>query len=103
MHLAIVTLIIGYVIWAFIAYSRGQNPAKQILNMSVIDERIGQPATWGTMLLRGWVIDGLLGQVTFGLFNLVSAFWIFSGESTQRLTDKMVKTLVVDAPAGLPA
>jgi uncharacterized RDD family membrane protein YckC len=99
----IVTLGIGYLIWAFIAYGRGQNPAKQILNMYVIDEQSGQAASWGTMLLRGWVIDGLLGQVTFGLFSLVSAFWIFSGDSTQRLTDKMVKTLVVDAPAGLPA
>lgn len=101
--LVIVTLVIGYVIWAFIAYGRGQNPAKQILNMYVIDERTSQPASWGTMFLRGWVIDGVLGNVTFGLFNLVSAFWIFSGDSNQRLTDKMVNTLVVDAPAGLPA
>jgi uncharacterized RDD family membrane protein YckC len=101
--LMIVTLLIGYVIWAFIAYGRGQTPAKQVLKMYVIDERTGRPASWGTMFLRGWVIDGLLGQVTFGLFGLVSALWIFSGDRHQRLTDKMVKTVVVDAPGGLPA
>ena len=100
--LIVVTLVIGYVIWAFIIYGRGQTPAKQLLGMYVVDEKTGQPATWGTMFLRGWVIDGILGQVTFGIFGLVSAFWIFSGDTHQRLTDKMVKTVVVDAPNGLP-
>ncbi len=101
--LIIVTLGIGYLIWAFVAYGRGQTPAKQVLKMYVLDERTGRPAGWGTMFLRGWVIDGLLGQITFGVFGLVSALWIFSGETHQRLTDKMVKTIVVDAPDGLPA
>jgi len=100
--LVLVTLFIGYVIWAFIAYSKGQNPAKQLLNMYVIDDRTGQPATWGTMFVRGFLIDGVLGQVTFGIFGLVSTFWIFAGDTRQRLTDKMVHTVVVDAPNGLP-
>jgi uncharacterized RDD family membrane protein YckC len=101
--LMIVTLGIGYLIWAFIAYGQGQTPAKQVLKMYVVDERTGLPASWGTMFLRGWIIDGLLGQITFGVFGLVSALWIFSGDTHQRLTDKMVKTIVVDAPNGLPA
>lgn len=101
--LMLVTLIIGYVIWAFMIYGRGQTPAKQVLNMYVIDERTGRPATWGTMFLRGWIIDGVIGQLTVGLFGLVSALWIFSGDKHQRLTDKMVHTIVVDAPNGLPA
>lgn len=100
--LMIVTLVIGYVIWAFIVYGRGQTPAKQLLDMYVVDERTGLPASWGTMFVRGWVIDGFVGQVTFGLFGLVSALWIFSGDTHQRLTDKMVHTIVVDAPNGLP-
>ena len=101
--LIFVTLGIGYLIWAFIAYGRGQTPAKQLLNMYVVDERTGRPATWGVMFLRGWIIDGLLGQITFGVFGLVSALWIFSGDTHQRLTDKIVKTIVVDAPNGLSA
>ena len=100
--LMIVTLGIGYMIWALVVYGRGQTPAKQLLNMYVVDERTGRAATWGTMFLRGWVIDGLLGMLTSSLFSLVSAVWIFVGDKHQRLTDKMVNTLVVDAPNGLP-
>jgi uncharacterized RDD family membrane protein YckC len=99
--LVIVTLGIGYMIWALIVYGQGQTPAKQLLNMYVIDERTGQVASWGTMFVRGFVIDGLVGLFTLGLFDLVSALWIFSGDRRQRLTDKMVNTIVVDAPGGL--
>ena len=100
--LMVVTLFIGYAIWALFVYGRGQTPAKQLLNMYVIDERTGQPASWGTMFVRGFAIDGLLGGLTGGLFNVVSALVIFGGDNNQRLTDKMVTTIVVDAPNGLP-
>jgi uncharacterized RDD family membrane protein YckC len=101
--LIVVTLVIGYIVWAFAIYGRGQTPAKQLLNMYVVDDRTGQPASWGTMFLRGWIIDGVLGQMTFGLFSLVSALWIFGNDKNQRLTDKMLNTLVIDAPSGFPA
>ena len=101
--LMFVTLFIGYVVWAAIVYERGQTPAKQLLKMYVVDEQTGRAASWGTMFLRGFVIDVLLSYVTGGVFGLVSALWIFSGDRNQRLTDKMVKTIVVDAPYGLPA
>jgi uncharacterized RDD family membrane protein YckC len=99
--LMIVTLVIGYVIWAAVIYERGQTPAKQLLGMYVIDQQTGRPPGWGRMFLRGFVIDGLLGALTSGVFGLISALWIFSGDSQQRLTDKMVGTIVVDAPNGL--
>lgn len=67
--------------------------------MYVIDTGTGRPATWGKMFLRGFVIDGLLNAVT-GIFGLISALWIFSNDEHQRLTDKMVSTVVVDAPNG---
>lgn len=99
--LFVVTLGIGYVIWALIAWNKGQTPAKQILKMYVIDIETGLPASWGKMFLRGFVLDGLLNSVTAGLFNLVSAIWIFTNPERQRLTDKIVNTIVVDAPNGL--
>ena len=99
--LVTVTLVIGYIIWAFIIYGRGQTPAKQLLNMYVLDERTGRAASWGTMFLRGFVIDGFL-PFFCGIWPLLSGLWIFSGDSRQRLTDKMVSTIVVDAPNGLP-
>ena len=99
--LIVVTLGIGYLIWAAIAYGKGQTPAKQILKMYVIDTETGLPATWGKMFLRGFVIDGVLNSITSGIFFLLSAIWIFTNPQRQRLTDLMLKTIVVDAPNGL--
>jgi uncharacterized RDD family membrane protein YckC len=93
-----VTLVIGYAIWATIVYGRGQTPTKQVLGMVVIDEVSGAPASWGTMFLRGVVIDILLNNFTCAIFGIVSACWIFGGgDRPQRLTDKMTNTLVVNA------
>ena len=78
-----------------------QTPAKQILKMYVIDTETGLPATWGKMFIRNVVIDGLLNSFTFGVFWLVSSIWIFTNPERQRLTDKIAKTIVVDAPNGL--
>jgi uncharacterized RDD family membrane protein YckC len=99
--LVMVTLGIGYLIWAAIAYGKGQTPAKQILKMYVIDTETGLPATWGKMFMRGFVLDGVVNGFTGGLFSLVSAIWIFTNPERQRLTDKILKTIVVDAPNGL--
>ena len=99
--LIVVTLGIGYLIWAAIAYGKGQTPAKQILKMYVIDTETGMQATWGKMFLRGFVIDGVLNSITSGIFFLLSAIWIFTNPQRQRLTDLMLKTIVVDAPNGL--
>lgn len=99
--LIVVTLGIGYLIWAAIAYGKGQTPAKQILKMYVIDTETGMPATWGKMFLRGFVIDGVLNSITSGIFFLLSAIWIFTNPQRQHLTDLMLKTIVVDAPNGL--
>jgi uncharacterized RDD family membrane protein YckC len=99
--LIVVTLGIGYLIWAAIAYGKGQTPAKQILKMYVIDTETGLPATWGKMFLRGFVIDGVLNSITGGVFSLISTIWIFTNPKRQRLTDLMLKTIVVDAPNGL--
>ena len=99
--LFVVTLGIGYVIWALIAWNKGQTPAKQLLKMYVIDVETGLPATWGKMFIRGFVLDGVLNSVTGGIFSLLSAIWIFTNPERQRLTDKIVKTIVVDAPNGL--
>ena len=95
-----VTLGIGYVIWTLIIWGRGQNPAKQVLGMYVIDLETGRPATWGKMFIRGFVIDGLLNLVTFFIFWVVSAVMIWSNPENRRATDQMVSTIVVDAPRG---
>jgi uncharacterized RDD family membrane protein YckC len=90
--LVVVTLGIGYLIWAAIAYGKGQTPAKQILKMYVIDTETGLPATWGKMFIRSF-IGNFLG--------IISAIWIFTNPERQCLNDKILNTIVVDAPNGL--
>lgn len=95
--LVVVTLFIGYLVWAVIAWSSGTTPAKQVLGMRVIDARSGAPATFGQMVMRQFVWTLVLGfgsSVTFGILGIVDAFFVF-GDTRQRLLDKMAGTLVV--------
>lgn len=99
--LMIVTLFIGYLIWAIIAWSRSTTPAKQLLGMKVIDAKTLQPASTGKMWLRQFVfafVFSIANSFTFGIFSLVDAFMIFAGDKRQRLLDRMVDTYVVDDP-----
>jgi hypothetical protein len=99
--LMIVTLLIGYLVWAVIAWSKSTTPAKQLLGMKVIDAKTMRPATTGKMWLRQFVfafVFGIINSITFGIFGLVDGFMIFGGDKRQRLLDRMVDTYVVDDP-----
>ncbi|HET9559115.1 MAG TPA: RDD family protein, partial [Actinomycetota bacterium] len=54
--LIIVTLVIGWLIWTLIVWSKGQTPGKQICGQRVVMKRTGRAATWGEMALRDFVI-----------------------------------------------
>jgi uncharacterized RDD family membrane protein YckC len=98
--LAIVTLGIGYLIWALAIYGRGQTPAKQLLGMRVVKLQTGQRASWGTMFLRDWVC---ITVVTFlsAFLLYIPLFWLLWDKKNQELWDKMVGTIVVNDSAGL--
>lgn len=97
--LFLVTLGIGWLIWAIIVMSRGQTPAKQLLHMRVLNVDDGHAASWGKMFLRDvlakWVI-GLVAGVTF--IGIILYFWLCWDDKNQELWDKMVGTVVVDDP-----
>ena len=101
--LIIVTLIIGWLVWTLIVWSKGQTPGKQICGQRVVMKRTGRAATWGEMALRDFVIRGLaigiIGQLTCGIFSLVATFMIFSTYH-ETLWDKWAGTLVVDDREG---
>jgi len=86
--LAIVTLGIGYLIWALVLYGRGQTPAKQLLGMRVVKLQTGQRASWGTMFLRDWVCI----TVVTGLSAFLCTSRCFGSFGTRRTRslDKMV-------------
>src|SRR5262245_61877134 len=74
--LVVVTLGIGWLIWSFIVWSKGQTPAKSLLGMRCVITTSGGVAGWGTMFLREIVGKGLIGTITFGITSLVSCFMI---------------------------
>ena len=89
-----VTLVIGWLIWSFVVWGRGQTPAKQVLRMRVVALDAGRSANWGRMCLREVVakpIIGVLSWLTLGIAN----FWLVWDGQKQELWDKVVGTVVV--------
>jgi uncharacterized RDD family membrane protein YckC len=93
--LTIVTLGIGWIIWSLVIWDRGQTPAKQLLGMTVIKRDTGRHATWADMLVREFVLCGLLSAITAHLFKLVGMFFVFD-DRRQALWDRMINTTIKD-------
>ena len=95
--LIVVTLGIGYLIWALITWSDGQTPGKKLLGHVVADAQTGVPLDWGRMALRQFVIQGLLGGLLSGIslsiYFWVDAFMVF-GERQRTLHDRMANSIV---------
>ncbi len=97
--LFILTLVIGYVVWMFIAFGKGQTPGKQLLGIRAM-KTDGTKSDWGWTFLREFVVKFLLfavlGQITFGLASAIDDMWALWDKDKQTLHDKIVKTYVVD-------
>ena len=93
--LFVVTLGIGYLVWALIVFRGGRSPAKQLLGMRVIKLKDDRPSGWWRMVGREFA-KALLLTV------FVSAFWILWDYDNQELWDKLAETLVVDWPQHVP-
>jgi len=97
--LIIVTLVVGWLVWTLVVWSKGQTPGQQICGQRVVMKDTGEAAGWGRMCLRDLVIRGLaiglLSEVTLGIFGLVAALMIFSTYH-ETMWDKWAGTLVVD-------
>ncbi len=106
--LAVVTLGIGYVIWALIVYAQGQTPAKQILSMRVMRLTERRTANWGWMALRQIVLGALIGFALDFFASGLSLAWLLingivlvSTSRRQAVWDMMVDTVVVHDPNDL--
>lgn len=95
--LAVVTCLIGWFIWSIILWSRGQTPAKQLLNLRVVDVSTGQTATGGQMALRELVGKFLLSFLSCGITNLVGAIMVLASSKRQGLWDTIAGTTVTRA------
>jgi hypothetical protein len=94
--LTLVTLGIGWVIWAAVTAGNAQTPGKKIMGMQVVDAQTGQPLTWGTyVFLRGLVggfVHGLVATITLGVFYF-QPLW---DAKNQTLAAKVSNSVVVD-------
>jgi uncharacterized RDD family membrane protein YckC len=90
--LAIITLGIGYIIWALIVWARGQTPGKQVLGMYCYRPGTGLTASWGYMLLR-WFGQVLESVIPFG-FIITSIMMIVSDEH-KAIHDHIAGTVVL--------
>ena len=92
--LVLVTLGIGWLIWSFIVWGRGQTPAKQVLRMRVVALDAGRSASWGRMFLREFIAKPVIGVVSWLTLGIVN-FWLVWDARNQELWDKVVGTVVV--------
>lgn len=101
--LAVVTLIIGWLVWAIVLWLQGtgQNPGKKLVGIRVVSAETGAPAGPGLFFVRNFVLGGivmsLLSMVTLGILPLVDQLMIFS-DRNRRLIDRWAGTLVAHVP-----
>ena len=95
------TLYIGWLIWSFMVYGRGQSPGKQLVGIyaaSVDDPE--RRLSWGSMFLREFVLKGLLfaflGAATSGIVWVLDYLWALWDGSGHRQTlhDKVIQSSV---------
>ena len=93
-----VTLGIGWLIWSAILWSQGTTPGHKLLHQTIVDEKTLQPLTWDRMAIRELLfkgfIGGILSSLTYGLFYLADALFIFR-EDRRAIHDHMARTLVI--------
>lgn len=96
-----ITLFLGWFVWAFIIFGKGQTPGKQLLGIRVVDASTRRVVSYGTMALRTLVYQLLLGTITFGVTTVIGAIMVLVDENRrQGLWDRLANTVVVDDPDG---
>ena len=102
-----ITLIVGWYIWLIFTAPTSQSPAKRLLNVYIVDLQKGQTVSTGGV----WVRDVVVKQIVFGIIissftgglgSLLDTIWVLFDKNRQSLHDKVVNTIVVYAPSGLP-
>lgn len=94
--LMLVTLYIGWLIWACVTAGEGQTPGKRLLGQRVYRLDTGSPATFGWMLgMRGCVGGMVFGMSFYVLVGFVLMFMPFWDRKNQTVVDKISSTVVV--------
>ena len=97
--LVLVTLGIGWVIWALMIVARGQTPAKALLNLRVIDAGSLRPVGFARMFWVREIVAGIVAGLAIPLTLGVLLFMPFWDRRNQNLWDKISSTYVVLDPS----
>jgi uncharacterized RDD family membrane protein YckC len=96
--LGVVTLGIGWLIWASMTAGDGQTPAKRLLGLRVIDSSSIRPVGMGKMFWMRGIVGGMLAQLAT-IFTLgIILFMPFWDKRNQNVWDKVSSTYVVSDP-----
>jgi uncharacterized RDD family membrane protein YckC len=72
----------------------GQSVGKKVMRLALVDANTGT-TTGGWRAFGRQAIAAALGQVTFGVFQLIDVLWPLWDKRGQRVVDKMLGTVVV--------
>jgi uncharacterized RDD family membrane protein YckC len=97
--LVVVTLFIGWLIWAAIIAGNGQTPAKKILGQRVVKGDGSAPVGFATMLFMRGLIAGFIASIAITLTLGILLLMPFWDKRNQNIWDKVSGTLVVNDPA----
>ncbi len=97
--LVVVTLGIGWLIWAAMIGGTGQTPAKRLLNLRAISAATIEPVGMGRMFWMRYFIGGLVAGLAIPLTLGVLVFMPFWDKRNQNIWDKVSGTYVVSDPA----
>ena len=96
--LSLVTLGIGWIIWALTLSGKGQTPAKKLLNHTVIDINTGQPLGLGRMFWVRGLVAGLVASIAIPLTLGILLFMPLWDSKNQNIWDKVSGSYVIPTP-----
>lgn len=89
------TLFIGWAIWALFTAQNAQTPGKMMVNVQVIDDETGQPATFAKMFFMRGLVAGLFGPLVILLTLGVFFFMPFWDKRNRTIFDAISGTHVI--------
>ena len=96
--LVIITLGIGWLIWAAMTAGLGQTPAKRVLKLRVIEASTLRPVGFAKMFWVRGILAGIVAQIAILCTLGVLLFMPFWDKRKQNLWDKVSSTYVVSDP-----
>lgn len=92
--LVVVTLGVGWLIWAAITARHGATPGKKIMKMQVVDKDTGLPISWARYVFLRGLVGGLIMSIP--LVNFVLLFMPLWDRLNQSVYGKVSNSVVVD-------